>query len=724
MGRLEDYIEAVTYRLRPDPELHMDVAQEVRAHLEDALEEARARGLSEEEGAEVALKAFGDAEEVGEGIWGANRRRMRLRAVIKWAARLTLVPAAVLLTLFICRLHVVLASVFTLEGYETAISRGMRPRSDLTEEERFVFEHLSADLSDAKALVDRYPDDARYYAYYVGLFLGSLPASEQTSDEQLEEALSILARGEGIEPDNAFYDCVKAGLLIERSSTAVEDEGIRYEYVDRKGEKREVRAGRLVIEDREMFERAMREALEGMRKPCFDAYVMTVADLKMELMKPPTIFLEEIAAVSWGASRLSPHLQHARSVARTLPGYAAVLASEGRADRAAEILALADRPGIQMGAGARNVIEILVARACLARATGPKAAIYEKLNMPKEAAQARKQFEQENALWNSLWNMPDPSAFTREAERHYGLLMGLLAPALPGFGDPVALPAMRKIEHVMVEQGALMALVIIFLVMTLTLGALTCWNLWRCRKRADGPKLFFVGWPRVGWIVLLGLVLPVGIYWACTRLSPWSSMRYGINYLPGRIALELCLVFTAVITAILCMGYQAIRVRCRDAGMEAPSGNLFNPLGSRIARIGLAILLALIALYFVFWESEPLRTMGGGCAAGALMLLTLAYLVGQFWRLRGREPARAHFRRTFIRSLVPILASCLLVVGVSSHIYLRRAEAAQIRLLNRPGHRIFLDELEMTSLNRYRDHLRELNIRWNATHPFGVSARQ
>lgn len=71
MSRIEDYVEAVTRRLRPDPELHMDIAHEVQAHLEDAAAEARARGLSDEEGVEAALKAFGDRDEIAERIWQA-----------------------------------------------------------------------------------------------------------------------------------------------------------------------------------------------------------------------------------------------------------------------------------------------------------------------------------------------------------------------------------------------------------------------------------------------------------------------------------------------------------------------------------------------------------------------------------------------------------------------------------------------------------------------------
>ena len=162
MGRLDDFVEAVTRRLRVDPAVHWDVSREIRAHLEDAVSEARARGVNEEESVETALKAFGDAEEVSQGIFQANRRRMRLRAVATWAWRLVLAPAAVAVALALC-----LFSVRTIQrlieqlpdrdaiAFFAGPDPQVDPRPGLTERELFLFEHLTEDLDDAGLLVGR-----------------------------------------------------------------------------------------------------------------------------------------------------------------------------------------------------------------------------------------------------------------------------------------------------------------------------------------------------------------------------------------------------------------------------------------------------------------------------------------------------------------------------------------------------------------------------------------
>ena len=86
MGRLEDYVEAVTRRLRADAELHMDIAHEVRTHLEDAVQEGQAGGLGEQESLDAGCtthvtKPFKKAELL-EAIKVYSRRRSALDRVI------------------------------------------------------------------------------------------------------------------------------------------------------------------------------------------------------------------------------------------------------------------------------------------------------------------------------------------------------------------------------------------------------------------------------------------------------------------------------------------------------------------------------------------------------------------------------------------------------------------------------------------------------------------
>ena len=70
---------------------------------------------------------------------------------------------------------------------------------------------------------------------------------------------------------------------------------------------------------------------------------------------------------------------------------------------------------------------------------------------------------------------------------------------------------------------------------------------------------------------------------------------------------------------------------------------------------------------------------------------------------------------TFLRSLVPILTLCLLLLALSGHAYLRSAEAAQARKLHETA-LLHPFELEMRGFKPYQDHLRELNQEWLQSH--------
>jgi len=101
MNGYDDLVDRLTHRLRVDPELRMDVANELRAHLQDAEAEFRQAGYDEQEAKANAVKALGDEKHLAEQLWQANRRRIGFRQAAKWTARVTLVPAAIAVTLVI-----------------------------------------------------------------------------------------------------------------------------------------------------------------------------------------------------------------------------------------------------------------------------------------------------------------------------------------------------------------------------------------------------------------------------------------------------------------------------------------------------------------------------------------------------------------------------------------------------------------------------------------------
>src|SRR4051812_41802593 len=87
-------LDRVTHRLRIDPELRLEVAHELRTHLEDSAAELRAAGRAEEDAVAEAARALGAETELADQLWQANGRRVRIQKIARWGIGATLVPAA------------------------------------------------------------------------------------------------------------------------------------------------------------------------------------------------------------------------------------------------------------------------------------------------------------------------------------------------------------------------------------------------------------------------------------------------------------------------------------------------------------------------------------------------------------------------------------------------------------------------------------------------------
>lgn len=97
MNRVEGLLQAVTDRFRDDKGLQQDITRELRSHLEDSIDAARRDGMTPEQAEDAAIRAFGDAEEVGRKLWQANLRRLVRRALLKWGGIWLLVVVGVVL---------------------------------------------------------------------------------------------------------------------------------------------------------------------------------------------------------------------------------------------------------------------------------------------------------------------------------------------------------------------------------------------------------------------------------------------------------------------------------------------------------------------------------------------------------------------------------------------------------------------------------------------------
>lgn len=86
--RIEEVVKRSSEPLKDDWTLEQEVAQELRTHLEDKCAELEGEGNSPEESVKKAIGEFGDPDEIGRGLLGANFRRMKLRGKLKAVLRI------------------------------------------------------------------------------------------------------------------------------------------------------------------------------------------------------------------------------------------------------------------------------------------------------------------------------------------------------------------------------------------------------------------------------------------------------------------------------------------------------------------------------------------------------------------------------------------------------------------------------------------------------------
>lgn len=710
LSKIDNCVKTLTERLGLDRELQMDVAKELRMHLEEAVEEYRASGMNEEESVEAALKHFGPSRELADQIWQANRGRMRVRALVKWFLRVTLVPAAVAFTVFY--LYLPISSSLTLAGKRGLLpsARWMPRRQErlLTDEQRFILygdESLSNNVDRQESIARKFPDNPVYYANYIIAYLAANKERiEDRTSPEFAEILAKLDEGERLEPDNAFYNYLKASILMKVSSTLEEDPDHTYEVIKRDGTRKQRSCYKVSISDRQMFERGIEEYLKGNDKPFYTSHTFDMLEERLGILPPPSTLVEQIQRISTAAGVLLPQLNLHRDMSRKVLGYAGLLADEGRREEVLPLLKTMREPARKIGSNSRTLIEILVVRACQSISLGHAQNIYGRIGMPEEAEAVRQEAEEENAFYNSLWSDRYQTYSREEIKKHAGMLTGMLAPALTGYELPLA--PMRTVEQTSGEFAGLGTLLMTFSLILVVSGILTSWSLWSCRKRGDGPMLYFVGWRRLGKLLLISLMLPLGLYVLYTRFLPFGGRGYGIDYSRNRFFLELLLTVTAIFWLTLTTAYWAIRRRALEAGMQVPEGRYFQP-GLAGKLVGL-ILLILLIMFFIGWEREAFRAGAFGLTTVSLIALTsLSYFLRQSWRLLKLRDGLLLFRRTFLRSLLSILAFSLLIVGIACRSSLRSVEKANIMAMTQPGTRLFLDELEYTAFKHYRDYLQE-----------------
>ena len=180
--RIELVLHEATESLAADPELRQDVREELRTHLEETIDSHRESGDSEEESLEFALKSFGSSEEVGEKLFEANRRRMRLRAWVRLGMRWVLTPLAI---------GVAVVALGRFEGlWEAGVSYSHFYGPKPPPEHRFLWDGDASRETQAKAqraIWEADPGNPVYFANYAMCLAADFARGEGVSREFFEQ---------------------------------------------------------------------------------------------------------------------------------------------------------------------------------------------------------------------------------------------------------------------------------------------------------------------------------------------------------------------------------------------------------------------------------------------------------------------------------------------------------------------------------------------------------
>ena len=717
MGKFDEFIESATYRLKPDAELRMDVAHELRTHLEDAAEAARGEGATEADAEEQALRNFGDADQIAQKLWQANFRRMRLRSVAKWAFRLVAMPAAVLLAVLLCWEALGFLTLLSMTGSIYGKSglgylrdllpeqRGLPYRNDLSPDDAAARDILMADsrsrYEDAQRLSERFPKNRMFRAHQAIYYFSFERPRPEFTTANVGEALALFDECERAEPENAFYNYLKAAVLFEAAGTLETDESFTYPTTNAAGKVKSSTGMRFMVKDADAFRKGMEEYRKGIAKPYCDDYALSYLKYYLSLRQTPDSLLYEVSRIAIAAGQLLPHLAKLRSVTRTVMAHAAELVEQGHNTEAADLIRTAPVAGTQFGERSEILISLLVARAMRQTALFQGAALYDKMGMGKLAEAARETARSESGRYGTVKGPSDEElrASVKRLHKHAGILGGVMLP-----DDPIPealLTALRDAERANLERTALGVLALLFVLVIAFRGLGTVISMRRHRKDAFGPKFLFIGWKRLARVVLLAVVLPMAAYILLTRL-PGGSAHYGVNYAPDRMAMELAGTILCVLGLSFFLGAREVRRRAQEAGMSVPT--------CRRSRFLVAIawiLGGLCALGTAWYSFHWQGMIGFGfvlCVGWVLTALTAwASAADRRWKSEGRQ-----YLATERRSLIPILVACLIFLGVFARTYLHAAERSAIHTLQQPGMRLYVDELKYTHWGEYQEYLRGL----------------
>ncbi len=672
MAFFDTLLDQATHRLRIDPELQQEVRHELLTHLEDSAAEYQAAGATEQESAEQAVKAFGDADILSDQLFTANRRRIRLRQVAKWTMRAILPPAAAVIAVSLAWGAVLsVAMLLVLSPSLTVPPKALKKVSQIAQErlinrlsptDRFVFQHLSGppSLDKALALVERWPNDPLYQAYATTLapsLINSYYLARhdltigvpQVDRPALKKVLAIMNQGEKVEPDNGYYNLMKAGVLFRASAHAKYDKhhGMpALSFKDNKGRQVHIDFNQgVTITDAPLFERALGELRKAAAKPYLDSHVVDLAKRRLNLLPPPGRLCDEFQRSIFAHQIEMPQVSLYRGIFDAIGIYAVDLAAQGQEKVGLALLAEGKIMALRMASRTETQFDLLIVNQLYDYLTLNQAGIYQYLNNTPLFQQTRKQVRNKKDFADRL-----AEASGGEIQKTLDKMRRITSDGHIYYTDPkliggAAAQWQRRAEYAVSDQAAVAVLVALLLIV----GLLRHGGTWLLEKaKGDRPMFIFVGWRRLGFVVFWACLVPAALYGVYGWLIP-GTRKYGLyawlihgtgvfgpHTAVSRILVEYAFFAAAMFMLLRRLGDRAVSRRAEELGISLAR---LKPMWGEW--LWIAIFTATTIAYEILWrisfqrgDSHPVSFSvlkgSGYCLAGGLLTYALFWLIRPF----------------------------------------------------------------------------------------------
>ena len=677
-AKIEKLLDDLTLGLKVDPEIRLDVKSELRSHLDTKIEEGIKAGLSEKESEKQALKAFGDIIQISDGIADANTVKMSLKARLRVLAGFLLVPAVIICALISfdpTRLQIGLVpSVLTSTSsdYMTTLidhDKVFWFFDRYSPEENFI---LSAK---PKELLGRFPENKMYLANY----MINLLAQSNESPNWRKKMFAELKIAQQKDPDNALYNYITAGLLLEK---ACKTECI---YLNSKEKDRKTEYS-IEIKNRKLMNQAVKEYLKGTQKKYYRTHIMDMLNCRLDIMGQPKNVIENIRQIVISAGIFLPQLNYLRSIARGSWLYAGILQKEGKQQEALKIVAPWKTYLKQTTEDTNTLIGVLVAAAIARVGKKEIPEIYRKAGEIKLAEKAKRELESIVApMKKHRTELKDN--ISKEQLKKTGILAAMLLPALGKVDlaeDDFAIS--RKIEYTAVEKAGV--IVLNMFLMIVMIGSLLTALYWRVRSKQKA-LLLTPSMKVIAKIFLWGIIFPLTAYVLISISGILGGHQYNVAVNKMSIGAQFIILLALIPSVIFVLTRKHVRQRCLELDIIYPEVQN-SKLQRLISIIMITILLSMVLLallpipsmerlmlpdssFLFYLKVENIILAGTGIFALYIVML----IVGCFTTMFSREKYALYYG-ALAKTLVPIFALAMIFMTLIIIPYLEWREAELI----------------------------------------------